>query len=56
MNWKGVDFITTRAVSGNGWKGPRLGFPEGYAVLDVSGDKVSWRFKSYGWQFLAPEA
>lgn len=50
VNWKGIDFITTGAVSGNWWTGPRLGFPEGYAVLDVAGDKVSWRFESYGWQ------
>jgi Icc protein len=34
VNWKGIDFTTTGAVSGNWWKGPRLGFPEGYAVLD----------------------
>ena len=54
--WKDIDFTTTGAVSGNWWKGPRLGFPEGYAVLDISGDKVSWRFESYGWQSPAPEA
>lgn len=53
VNWKGIDFITTGAVSGNWWKGPRLGFPEGYAVLDVTGDKVSWRFESYGWNAAA---
>ena len=56
VNWKGIDFITTGAVSGNWWKGPRLGFPEGYAVLDVAGDNVSWRFESYDWQSPAPEA
>jgi 3',5'-cyclic AMP phosphodiesterase CpdA len=53
VDWKGIDFITTGAVSGNWWKGPRLGFPEGYAVLDVSGDEVSWRFESYGWHAVA---
>jgi 3',5'-cyclic-AMP phosphodiesterase len=49
VNWKGIDFITTGAVSGNWWKGPRMGFPEGYAVLEAAGDRVSWRFESYGW-------
>lgn len=49
VNWKGIDFITTGAVCGDWWKGPRLGFPEGYAVVDVNGDQVSWRFESYGW-------
>jgi 3',5'-cyclic AMP phosphodiesterase CpdA len=55
VNWKGMNFITTGAVSGNWWKGPRLGFPEGYAVVDISGDNVSWRFESYGWQSPAPQ-
>jgi 3',5'-cyclic AMP phosphodiesterase CpdA len=56
VNWKGIDFVTTGAVSGNWWRGPRLGIPEGYGVLDISGDKVSWRFESYGWQSPAPTA
>lgn len=54
VTWKGIDFITTGAVAGNWWKGPRMGFPEGYAVLDVNGDQVSWRFESYGWQAVVP--
>jgi 3',5'-cyclic AMP phosphodiesterase CpdA len=56
VHWKGIDFITTGAVCGNWWKGPRLGFAEGYAVLDFAGDKVSWRFETYGWRSPAPQA
>lgn len=56
VNWKGIDFITTGAVAGNWWKGPRLGFPEGYSVVDVSGDTAAWRFESYGWNAAAPPA
>lgn len=50
VNWKGIQFITTGAVSGNWWKGARLGFPEGYAVITVKGEQVSWKFESYGWK------
>jgi 3',5'-cyclic-AMP phosphodiesterase len=50
VHWKGIDFITTGAVSGNWWKGPRLGFDEGYAVLDFDGPNVNWKFETFGWK------
>ncbi|MDX2153729.1 MAG: metallophosphoesterase [Bryobacteraceae bacterium] len=53
VRWKNTDYITTGAVSGNWWKGPRMGFPEGYAVIEAAGDQVSWRFESYGWTPVA---
>lgn len=56
VHWKGIDFITTGAVCGNWWKGPHLGFSEGYAVLDVTGDNVSWRFESYNWRAPGAQA
>jgi Icc protein len=39
-----------KAVSGNWWKGPRLGRPEGFAVLTVTGGEISWRYETYGFQ------
>jgi Icc protein len=53
--YNGCRFITSGAVCGNWWKGPRLGNPEGFAMLTVKGDNISWRYETYG--FVAtPEA
>lgn len=46
--YNGCQFITSGAVCGNWWKGARLGHPEGFAVLTVKGDTVSWRYETYG--------
>lgn len=47
--YKGVRYITSGAVSGNWWKGEREGHPEGFGVLTVSGDEISWAYETYGW-------
>jgi Icc protein len=46
--YKGVRYITSGAVCGNWWKGLRLGHPEGFAVLTVTGDTIAWRYETYG--------
>jgi 3',5'-cyclic AMP phosphodiesterase CpdA len=43
-------FITSGAVSGNWWKGARLGHPEGFGVLTVNGNDIRWRYKTYGFR------
>lgn len=48
--YKGSQYITSGAVCGNWWKGPRLGHPEGFAVYTIQGDQVEWSYHSYGWQ------
>jgi 3',5'-cyclic AMP phosphodiesterase CpdA len=55
VSYNGCQFITSGAVSGNWWKGLRLGHPEGYGVLAVRGDEISWRYETYGFQ-AAPGA
>ncbi len=50
ITYKGCQFITSGAVSGNWWKGLRNGHPEGFAVLTVQGDQISWEYKTYGWK------
>jgi Icc protein len=45
--YNGCQFITSGAVSGNWWKGPRAGHPEGFGVLTVKGDLLSWRYETY---------
>ncbi len=55
MEYFDTQYITTGAVCGNWWKGPRMGHPEGFAVLDVDGDSISWRYETYGWHAVPPK-
>jgi len=50
VTYNGTQFITSGAVCGNWWKGPRLGHPEGFAMVTVTGNAVSWRYETYGFQ------
>jgi 3',5'-cyclic AMP phosphodiesterase CpdA len=52
--YNGCQFITSGAVCGNWWKGPREGHPEGFGVLTVRGDRIDWRYETYG--FVADPA
>ena len=47
----GTRYITGGAVCGDWWKGPRLGVhPEGFGVITVRGDDLSYRYQTYGWK------
>ena len=47
----GVPFYNSGAVCGNYWKGPMLGCPEGYGVVDVGADgSVKFDYRAYGWK------
>lgn len=48
VNWRGVPYITSGAVSGNWWKGVHLGAPEGFTVCTVSDGKLTTRYETYG--------
>lgn len=48
VQYRDCQFLTSGAVCGNWWKGPRLGHPEGFAVVTVSGNTVNWRYETYG--------
>ena len=50
VNYSGCNYITPGAICGNWWKGAFKGSPEGYAVFTVRGDRLSWEFRTYGWQ------
>jgi len=50
VSYKGCDFITSGAVCGDWWKGPRLGFPEGFSVISLRGGKLEHRYETFGWQ------
>jgi 3',5'-cyclic AMP phosphodiesterase CpdA len=48
VTYRGCRFITTGAVCGNWWKGPRDGHPEGFNVISVRGDEVRTRYETFG--------
>ena len=55
VEWQGVPYITSGAVSGNWWHGTRLGTPEGYTVVSVRGGQVTTRYETYGFESVAPQ-
>ena len=47
----GITYICDGAVSGNWWKGPIQGTPEGYGVIDLWTDgRFEHRYQPYGWK------
>ena len=54
VDWHGVPYITSGAVSGNWWHGTRLGTPEGFTVVSLRGGKLSTRYETYGFQSVDP--
>ncbi len=50
ISYLGVRYITGGAICGDWWKGKRLGVhPEGFTVVTVSGDDLTWKYVPYGW-------
>ena len=45
--YKELQYITTGAVCGNWWKGPRLGFPEGFTLLKIHEDRIAAEYVPY---------
>src|ERR1700735_3971043 len=51
--YKNTQYITSGAVCGNWWNGPRLGTPEGFSVISLHEGKVSTRYETYGFHSVA---
>jgi 3',5'-cyclic AMP phosphodiesterase CpdA len=45
----GTDYITSGAVSAAWWEGPYLDTEEGFLLLKVKGEEISWEYVDYGW-------
>jgi 3',5'-cyclic-AMP phosphodiesterase len=43
-------FLTGGAVCANWWKGPNHGLEEGYLVVRVAGNDLTWNYVDYGWE------
>jgi predicted phosphodiesterase len=50
ITYDGTTFLTGGSVCGAWWRGARDQFEEGFVVLDIEGDSVSWRYVDYGWE------
>jgi Icc protein len=46
----GTNYVTGGSVAGSWWEGPYLGTEEGFVLLKIKGDDVSWQYVDYGWQ------
>lgn len=55
VEWQGVPYITSGAVSGNWWKGVRMGTPEGFTVVSLRNGRLTTRYETYGFHSVAPE-
>jgi len=52
--YKGIQFLTSGAVCGNWWHGPRMGVPEGFTVVTLHAGKLTARYESSGFQSVDP--
>ena len=53
---KNTQYITSGAVCGNWWRGPRLGTPEGFTVISLREGKISSRYETYSFHSVVPVA
>lgn len=54
VEWHGIPYITSGAVSGNWWQGTRMGTPEGFTVVTVANGKLTTRYETYGFKSVNP--
>jgi Icc protein len=45
----GTSYVTCGSVAAAWWEGPYLGTEEGFVMVKVKGDEVSWEYVDYGW-------
>jgi 3',5'-cyclic-AMP phosphodiesterase len=50
---KSTQYITGGAVCGNWWRGPRMGYPEGFTVVSARNGSITTRYESYGFKATA---
>lgn len=54
VDYKTTRYITSGAVCGNWWRGPRMGTPEGYSVIRIRDGKATAHYETYGFKSVAP--
>ena len=53
VEYKGVNYITSGAISGNWWKGIRMGTPEGFTVVNIADGRMTTHYETYGFKAVA---
>jgi len=43
-------YITGGSIAGNGWNGRRHGTKEGFVLIKVKGDELTWDYIDHGWE------
>jgi len=54
VSYKNTQYITSGAVCGNWWHGPRLGTPEGFTVVSLRQGTITSRYETYGFHSVDP--
>lgn len=54
INWRGIQFITGGAVCAKWWRGDWYGTEEGFGILNVQGNRVTWEYVDYEWTARRP--
>jgi Icc protein len=52
--YRNTQYITSGAVCGNWWHGPRMGTPEGFTLVSLREGKISTRYETYGFHSVDP--
>ncbi|MBA7532153.1 hypothetical protein ES705_24379 [subsurface metagenome] len=47
---QGIHFITGGAVSAAWWNGQRNGMEEGFLLVKISDDELTWDYIDFGWE------
>lgn len=54
IRWRDTTFITGGAICGKWWRGDWFGTREGFNMVTLSGDRVDWEYREYGWTARRP--
>jgi 3',5'-cyclic AMP phosphodiesterase CpdA len=54
VEYKKTKYVTSGAVCGNWWHGPRMGHAEGFTVVNLRGGKIYTRYETTGFKSVDP--
>jgi len=53
IEYHNIHYISSGAVSGNWWRGPFFGTPEGFLVVSLRAGKIEWRYEATGFKTVS---
>lgn len=54
IKWRDTSYIVGGAICGKWWRGHYYDTAEGFNVITLTGNRVVWEYKEYGWQARRP--